>query len=249
MLSATVFRTIATLRRNPFETASMLVRPLVSAVLYAVFALFYLGGSEGIGFMCASLAIMNLITNAAIGGAFEARGDAGEGRLDSIMLAPGGFGGFVRAEAAVQTVVAFAESAVVVLAASPWMRIDAGSIFLLTAGMAALLAFTFSWASIATWVTVRTERFVQCNFAVMLLVTLAGSFWPVQMLPPVFEAIARANPLTYAIDLVRVSLAGGEHLIDPACELAVAAGLAAATAAVALAVTSIRGDFSGIQRN
>lgn len=248
MLSATLYRYLVTLRRSPADTVSMLVSTGVSALLYAVFALFYISGSEGVGYLCVSLAVVNLITNAVEGAGFEAREDGRDERIDTVMLAPGGLRSFAWSQGLVQTVIALVQSALVLgvtalvlpgsLAPSPTGLLWAAT------GLVALLLVAVPWAALAAWTAVRSKNFVQMNFVTSLAVTLAGAFWPVESLPGPFGLVARVNPLTYSVDLVRASLTGSSPLLDPKVELVISLVLAVAMIAVSLAVMRRQGDLS-----
>lgn len=248
MLSATLYRYVATLRRNPVDTVSMFARVGVSALLYVVFALFYLPDAGGAGYLCASLAVVNLVINASCGAGYEGGQDAADERIDTVVLAPGGLPAFAWSQALVQTGVALAQSAVVLAVAAlalPGSLAPTGArLPWAVAGLASLLLIAVPWAALCAWAAIRTDRFVQVNFATSLAVTLAGAFWPIEALPAPFGAIARVNPLTYAIDLARSSLTGTPPLLDPATELAVACGLGAVLVAVALATMRRQGDLS-----
>lgn len=248
MLSATWFRYVSVLRRSPVDTVSMLVRPLVSALLYFLFAQFYLAGSAGVGYLCLSLAVVNLVTNAAAGGAFEAKEDTRDDRFDSVLLAPGGLAGFVVAEALIQTAIALVESLVVVAIAWPWLRADAAGVAWAVAGTLALCALCVAWTSVGVLTTVRSGNTIQVTFVTSLAVTLGGAFWPVESLPAVLGAVARVNPLTYPIDLIRASLTGGSYLAEPGIELAVTVGAAVAVGMLAAALMARRRDLSGLAR-
>ena len=55
----------------------------------------------------------------------------------------------------------------------------------------------------------------------MLLITFAGAFYPIEAFPSWAATIARCNPVTYLVDLIRVSLFNSKPLLAPSWEICV----------------------------
>jgi len=99
----------------------------------------------------------------------------------------------------------------------------------------AALLLLFGW-SVALFVVGLTLQYgdraeVFSWGTLVLLMPLSGVFYPVESLPPVLQAVARAIPLTHVFDAVRIGIEDGEVAW---AQLAVAA---AGTAVIAAAAT------------
>lgn len=249
MIVATGYRYLITLRRSPMDTFSMFVRPVVSAGLYAVFALFYLGGDGGLSFMLISLAILNIADNTVTGAAYEGRNDCSDDRLETIMMAPGGFRAFVWAQSLASFVVAAMESMLVLLIAIPYMRMTSVTdLATMLLGIICLVICAIAGGALGAWIVIRYRRFVLVSFASTILLTLGGAFYSVELLPQPFRAIAYANPVTYMIDVIRAPVLDTSMLAPPWIEVLIAAGFALLMAGSALLVTSRRVDMAKIIR-
>jgi ABC-2 type transport system permease protein len=73
-------------------------------------------------------------------------------------------------------------------------------------------------------------------------VFLSGLLWPVQDMPGWLQAIARAMPLTYAIDALTSIMVRGQTLASTWLDLAVLLGFAAAVAV--LGAVSVRREVA-----
>jgi ABC-2 type transport system permease protein len=68
---------------------------------------------------------------------------------------------------------------------------------------------------------------------------LSGTMFPVESLPRVLVWVARALPLTYAIDGMRKALLGGQSVVQLAPNLAILAGFALVSLPLALGGLSL----------
>jgi ABC-2 type transport system permease protein len=73
---------------------------------------------------------------------------------------------------------------------------------------------------------------------------LSGIFWPVESLPDALEVVARALPLTYAVDGLREVLVKGADLASPALQLDLGVLAGIAVLLVALATLTIRREVA-----
>jgi ABC-2 type transport system permease protein len=109
------------------------------------------------------------------------------------------------------------------------------------AAVAALLAVTAMSAMLGLLIAVRlrsVENFAGIiNVVLFPLLFLSGALYPTTGLPPLLLTLARANPVTYAVDLLRHAL-GQPAELGLAIDLLVVAG----TAVVAFLVTALLFD-------
>lgn len=222
MISATAYRYYQTLRRNPTDTFSMLARPLLSTALFAIFAATYLAPSYGVAFMIISVAVVNVFTNAIQGASYETREEIQGLRLDVVRLSPGGFPAFVNAHALIQTFLAAMQSLVIIVISIPFVSYrPIGQPMYLLAGVGLLLGTSFLAAMLGAQVTIRRNNFLAVSFTSVLLITFAGAFYPIEAFPSWAATIARCNPVTYLVDLIRVSLFNSKPLLAPSWEICV----------------------------
>ncbi|HET9521063.1 MAG TPA: ABC transporter permease, partial [Candidatus Limnocylindrales bacterium] len=73
---------------------------------------------------------------------------------------------------------------------------------------------------------------------------LGGIFWPVESLPDALEVVARALPLTYAVDGLREVLVKGADLASPALQLDLGVLAGIAVLLVVLATLTIRREVA-----
>lgn len=103
----------------------------------------------------------------------------------------------------------------------PWARPGTAFVFILLTSflfaqfglIAAILSNTFDALAMYT------------NFLILPLIYLGGMFYPISMLPPVWQSISKFNPIFYMMDGFRQSVIG-EGDIPIALSLVVASGLA-----------------------
>ena len=74
---------------------------------------------------------------------------------------------------------------------------------------------------LGTQVTIRRNNFLAVSFTSVLLITFAGAFYPIEAFPSWAATIARCNPVTYLVDLIRVSLFNSKPLLAPSWEICV----------------------------
>lgn len=89
MLGAVWFRYVRTLWRSRVDSASMMVRPLITAVLFVMFASAVAPDDGSRAFLVVSVMIVNVVANTVIGAAYEARTDVAGGRLELVVQSPG----------------------------------------------------------------------------------------------------------------------------------------------------------------
>lgn len=246
MNTAVAFKLLTTLRRNPIDTFSMAVRPLLSVVLFAVFASTYIETGTGVTFMVLSVALVNVIVNSVQGSSYEARDDISGLRSDVILLAPGGFHGFSTSQALVQTVFASIQSFVILIVSAPLLEIHHGGSATKTAlaGLSLLIITSYLLSLVLLKISILYDNFLAVSFAVVVMVTLGGAFYPVESLPAWVYVISRLNPVTYLIDLCRTPLIGGRPFVDYSTSLFVCVGFVVLLVAINFVLRGRKFDLS-----
>jgi ABC-type multidrug transport system permease subunit len=106
------------------------------------------------------------------------------------------------------------------------------------AGLGLTLAFgiAFSWVMLYLALALRTAEATQAaGQTLMFLLTFLGSaFVPLATMPGWLQAIARLNPVTYAVDALRALLMGGPTARPVLLAVAWTAGLVAVFAPLAV---------------
>lgn len=209
MLGAVWFRYWVLARRSWIDTTTMVLRPLLLAVLFGVFAtsVSALGNDRGAAaFVVVSVVVVNFWSNAIIGAAYETRRDVGDGRLDVVCQSPAGILGYVFAQAMIQSVVAAIQSALIMgvfwwLLPPPWWGWG------LLWGLA-LVVFTVGCAACGAALAVVHNSLLVTSFAVGVLVAFGSAFYPLDLLPTWVQWVSCANPVTYYFDGTRSALLG-----------------------------------------
>ncbi|HXG41062.1 MAG TPA: ABC transporter permease [Candidatus Limnocylindrales bacterium] len=160
-----------------------------------------------------------------------------------------GFGVFATLQVVVLTAFVLGELRLPALGPVPEISVGLGvptaGSPLLTFAIALLLALGAVNLGIFLSTFARTELQV-LQFIPLVIVPqglLSGIFWPVDALPEPLRPVARAMPLTYAVDGLRDVMIRGAGLADPAIQLDLAVLAAIALVLVALAVRTIRREI------
>jgi ABC-2 type transport system permease protein len=151
------------------------------------------------------------------------------GMLRLMLASPAGVGAVLAGRAAAATLVGLLQAGIVLLAA-PLVLEAAPERYLLAAG--ALLLVSAMSATLGLLVAARlrsVENFAGViNVLLFPMLFLSGALYPTAGMPPLFRAAARANPVTYAVDLVR-------HALGQPAESSAAVAASAVVGATALA--------------
>lgn len=207
MLRAYWYRYQRTLRRNAPDTVSMFIRPLVTTVLFAIFATTITGSNTSASFLVASVAIFNLVTNTVIGAAYESSQDVRGERLGLVAMSPGGLSRYLMSQTAVQLVITLSQSLLIILVFLS--SFDFASLSLRWFfDLLVLVLFTYIIAVIASKQTVFSGNFSRISFVITLVLVFGGAYYPINDLPPWAQVISDYNPFTYLIDSVRSPLVG-----------------------------------------
>jgi len=126
------------------------------------------------------------------------------GMLRLMLASPAGVPAVLVGRAVAAAVVGFGQGAIVLLFA-PWVAPDPPSALL--AGCGVLLLSSASSAVLGLLVAARlnsVENFAGViNVVLFPLLFVSGALYPTSGMPPVLRALARMNPVTYQVDLMR----------------------------------------------
>ena len=97
---------------------------------------------------------------------------------------------------------------VLLLAILGYIGNDTSILLLITAFLATALACASMGMLIAVWSTTLDNFAVTMNFVIFPVFFLSGALYPVQNLPDVLRFVARVNPFTYGVDLLKHAILG-----------------------------------------
>lgn len=231
---AMVRRSLLSQSRNPDFWFLLLVLPLVDGLLFGSIGVAYGIGDAPVVLLVTGIMLFHLIWQLTLAGSFGLLDEVWSRNLLNLIATPlteremlSSFGvvGLLRTGVSVTVIGAVG---LVFFAVSPT---SAGVVLVPSAAL--LLLFGWSVALFVVGLTLqygdRAEVFSWGTL--VLLMPLSGVFYPVESLPPVLQAVARAIPLTHVFDAVRIGIEDGEVAW---AQLAVAA---AGTAVIAAAST------------
>lgn len=220
---AMVRRSLLSQHRSPDFWFLLLVLPMVDGLLFGSIGVAYGVGDGPVVLLVTGILLFHLVWQLTLAGSFGLLDEVWSRNLLNLiatpltereMLASFGVVGLLRTAV---SVVVIGTVGVVFFAVSPT---SAGVVLLPSAAL--LLLFGWSVALFVVGLTLqygdRAEVFSWGTL--VLLMPLAGVFYPVGSLPPVLQAVARAIPLTHVFDAVRV---GVEHHTVAWAQLAIAA--------------------------
>lgn len=165
------------------------------------------------------IALFRMVSLSLAGFAAKLREEQTTGTFEALMTAPVRPALIVLASSAYDLLRGTLSGLVVLIAAVVIFGLDleigAGS--LVTAGLAiagSLGLFAAFGAAVAALIVVLKRATALLGLALTALALLGGVYFPVDVLPAPLEAVAEASPFTWALDVLRASLLGGE--VDPA---------------------------------
>lgn len=210
---AMVRRSLLSQSRNPDFWFLLLVLPLVDGLLFGSIGVAYGIGDAPVVLLVTGIMLFHLIWQLTLAGSFGLLDEVWSRNLLNLIATPlteremlSSFGvvGLLRTGVSVTVIGAVG---VVFFAVSPT---SAGVVLVPSAAL--LLLFGWSVALFVVGLTLqygdRAEVFSWGTL--VLLMPLSGVFYPVESLPPVLQAVARAIPLTHVFDAVRIGIEDGE---------------------------------------
>lgn len=202
-MNAVVFRYTKVACRNVFDTTSMALRPLVAALALFLFAFYAHQSTDAtVSFLVVSVAVCNIWSNAVISCAYEARQDIGDGRLEKVAMAPGGIIRYVVSQSVLQTLVATAQSALIIACFS-WTITLPHFAFTLIGSLGVFLVFTAVSAAIGASLAIRGNSLLLSSLTVGVALSFSGAFYALSDVPTWVRLVSLTNPLSYGIDTLR----------------------------------------------
>jgi ABC-2 type transport system permease protein len=193
-----------------------------------------IGTSDYIGFMLPGIIAFTVVGN-GVSGAMPLLWDKEQGYLDKLMTMPIARSSMIVSRFVFQVGLGTAQTVlVIVVALIMGVGIEAGVagvVVLLLASALLTLAFTSLFVALAYFVPGHGTFFAITGFITLPLLFVSNAFVPLDEMPGWMQAVALANPITYAIDAMRTAVLEG-------LDASIAASLAvlAVFAAVSLAV-------------
>ena len=165
------------------------------------------------------IALFRMVSLSLAGFAAKLREEQTTGTFEALMTAPVSSGLIVLASSAYDLIRGAISGLVVLVAAIVLFGLDLelGPGSLATATLAiigSLGLFAALGAALAALIVVLKRATAVLGLALTALALLGGVYFPVDVLPAGLEAIAEASPFTWALDVLRASLLGGD--VDPA---------------------------------
>jgi ABC-type multidrug transport system permease subunit len=170
-------------------------------------------------FAAVGIALFRMVSLSLAGFAAKLREEQTTGTFEALMTAPVSPGLIVLASSAYDLLRGALSGLVVLLAAILIFGLDldlaAGSLATATLAIVGSLGlFAAFGAAVAAVIVVLKRATALLGLALTALALLGGVYFPVDVLPAALEAIAEASPFTWALDVLRDSLLGGD--VDPA---------------------------------
>lgn len=192
-------------------------------------------GTDYLGHLAAGVLAL-LVGSGGVGGGVTLIEDRESGFLRAVLVAPVSSASLVLGKLAARAVASLALVAALtaVFATFTPLRVaHAGPAALAVIGITAtMVALGIVLASALR--TLESFRLLS-SLVTVPLYFLSGIFYPISTLPVAMQAIARANPLTYGVDLLRYGLVG-VHEVSPAASSLALAGASVLASGVAVAV-------------
>lgn len=228
--------------RNPTWVVIGVIQPLLYLVLFApllksIAAMpgFPPGGAYNV-FVPGLLIQLGLFGAAFVG--FSLVAELRFGVVERMRVTPVSRFALLLGRALRDTLTLLVQAVLIVLLAMPLgLRIDAAGL-LVALGLLALVGLLFASASYALALWLRSEDALAplLNMVTLPLLLLSGVLLPLSLAPDWLRAIARVNPLAYAVDAARAIF--NNHLGDPSVIKGVLIMAVLAAAAVAIAARS-----------
>jgi ABC-2 type transport system permease protein len=208
-------RWLRALWRQPWYVAITLVQPVIWLLLFG--ALFErvveipgFGSDDYAGFLLPGIVVMTAVFSAGWTG-MGIINDLERGVLDRLLVSPARRGSLVAGPLGQVAVVVVIQSLIIVgLGAAIGARLSGGALGVaVLVGCAVLLAWAVGALSVGIALLARKEETLigAVNFLVLPLTFLSTAFMPSDLSPDWVEAIARYNPVDWAVEAGRAALA------------------------------------------
>ncbi len=221
---------------------------LIFSLTQPAFWLIFFGGAMGravdpeiigttnyVGFMLAGIIAFTVVTN-AMTGAMPLLWDKETGYLDKLLSMPMARSSLIVSRFLFQFGLGTAQVLLVFLVAVA-TSVDiaagvAGALMILVVAGLLSMAFSAVFTALAFRVPTHGTFFAITGFVTLPLVFMSNAFVPIEAMPPWMAAFARLNPLSYAVEAVRILILDGWQA-GVAGSMAVLAAFAVACLALA----------------
>lgn len=159
------------------------------------------------------------------------------GTLDQLLVSPLTPGELMLGKTLPVAVIAMVQLAVITLIAIEWFEIPfRGSAFVLLFGAALYILASLSLGLIlATETKTQQEAFLGLFLIIMPAIILSGFLYPVETMPPFFQAVTLLNPLRHFLEIVRDVFLKGSGIVELWRQYAILAAMAVGGLTVATA--------------
>ncbi len=194
-----------------------------------------IGTSDYVAFMLPGIIAFTVVGN-GVSGAMPLLWDKEQGYLDKLMSMPIARSSVIVSRFVFQLGLGWAQTVLVVIVAL-MMGVEiatgaAGVLVILLAAGLLTMALTAIFVGLAYYVPGHGTFFAITGFVTLPLFFMSNAFVPVDAMPAWMEPVARANPLTYSIEAMRIMVLDGWEA-DVAISLGVLAVASLASLAVA----------------
>lgn len=166
-------------------------------------------------FAVIGFALIDILNTGVTSFALQLREDQMTGTLEALLVTPAPASLVVLGSATYDLLSATLSGIVLVLLAVLFFGLDlsvdtSSLIALLVAAPASLMLFTALGIVVAGFTVVVKQIVSLVTLVSTALAVLAGVYFPIGVLPPALETIAKLLPFTWAIDVFRAALLGGD---------------------------------------
>jgi ABC-2 type transport system permease protein len=170
------------------------------------------GTDDYIAFMLPGIIAFTVVGN-GVAGAMPLMWDKEQGYLDKLMSMPIARSSIIVSRFVFMAALGSVQSLLVIIVALA-MGVDiatgVGGVVVMLAAAALLgLAVTAVYCGLAYWVPGHGTFFAITGFITLPLLFMSNAFVPLDAMPAWMEAVARINPLTYAIEAMRILVLDG----------------------------------------
>jgi ABC-2 type transport system permease protein len=195
-----------------------------------------IGTTDYVAFMLPGIIAFTVVGN-GVSGAMPLLWDKEQGYLDKLMSMPIARSSVIVSRFVFQLGLGWAQTVLVVLVALA-MGVDIatgvpGVLVILSAAGLLTMALTAIFVGLAYYVPGHGTFFAITGFVTLPLFFMSNAFVPVDAMPAWMEPVARANPLTYAIEAMRIVVIDGWE-----AQVGVSIAILAAVSAACLAVAA-----------
>ncbi len=213
-----VYRQLKRFVRAKSRLFGSIVNPLIWMVFFGLgwsslfkgsMAKALFGGYSYLDFLAPGVVMMTVFMGGFISGV-TVLWDKEFGFLKELLVAPASRTAGMAGRAFGDALVATIQGALILAAIIPLARdINPGGIpVTLAAALLTGFAFTSLGITIALKISSMEGFHIIVNFIMMPLLFLSGAFFPIDPLPEWMKVLAYLNPLTYSVDLARISMLG-----------------------------------------